>query len=71
MPAILNAHAQMFNSKHQSPCLVSSWLFTPCSSPSSTSHVIFQDDKHPHPSHFDSQIPSSTHSGPDSATTRR
>lgn len=24
---------QMSNSKGQSPCLVSSWLFTPCSSP--------------------------------------
>ena len=38
----------MFNSKSQSPCLISSWLFTPCSSPFGTSYMFFENAHHPH-----------------------
>ncbi|KAM5540813.1 hypothetical protein V8D89_005457 [Ganoderma adspersum] len=35
-PATAASNGCVFNSKGQSPCLVSSWLFTPCSSPSNS-----------------------------------
>ena len=39
----------MFNSKNQNPCLVSSWLFTPCSSPSGASQVTRRAAQNSHP----------------------
>ena len=39
----------MTNSKGQSPCLVSSWLFTPCSAPSGTFSAAVRNFWCPHP----------------------